>query len=129
MVISMRNPRPDSSHPDDDALDALPVEEEPVWAEPADDVVEAALVEDESEKPPSARRVPLTPWQAFCAAFEAVVWLLEWPFGGVSLIGGLAGLGAVPLLAFLSLGYLLEAGGRIARTDAERQRYLHSRKR
>jgi hypothetical protein len=129
MVISMRNPRPDSSHSDDDALDALPVEDDPVWAEPADDVVEAVPVEDESEKTPSTRRVPLTPWQALCAAFEAVVWLLEWPFGVVSLIAGLAVLAAVPLLGFLSLGYLLEAGGRIARTDAERQRYLHSRKR
>jgi len=57
------------------------------------------------------------------------VWLVEWPFGVATLIGGLALLAAVPLLGFLSLGYLLEAGGRLVRTDAERQRYLYARKR
>jgi hypothetical protein len=40
----------------------------------------------------------------------------EWLFGVLTLIVGLAFLAAVPVLNLLSLGYLLEAGGRIART-------------
>jgi hypothetical protein len=122
MATSMRTHRPDQVRPDDDVLDALPVEDEPVWAEPADDVLDALPVEEE---PPAPRTV----WQTLCAPFEAVVWFLEWPFGVVALVAGLAVLAAVPLLGFLSLGYLLEAGGRVARTDPERQRHLLSRKR
>jgi hypothetical protein len=117
MATSMRTHRPDSERRDD----------EPVWAEPVDDVVDALPVG--GEEPLTVIPVPMTPWQGLCAAFEAVVWLVEWPFGVLSLILGLAVLAAVPLLGFLSLGYLLEAGGRIARTDAEHQSYIHSRRR
>jgi hypothetical protein len=45
-------------------------------------------------------------------AFNATFW---WLFGVITLIGGLAVLAALPVLNFLSLGYLLEVGGRIAR--------------
>src|SRR5262249_28669557 len=94
---------------------------------PGDEVLDALPADDEPERYPSVIRVPATPWRALCEAFEAVVWLVEWPFGVVTLIAGLAVLAAVPFLGFLSLGYLLGAGGRIARTDAERQRFLHAR--
>ena len=40
----------------------------------------------------------------------------EWGFGVLSLFVGLAMLAAVPVVQFLSLGYLLEASGRIARS-------------
>ncbi len=40
----------------------------------------------------------------------------EWLFGGLSLVLGLSILAAVPILQFLSLGYLLEASGRVARS-------------
>jgi len=40
----------------------------------------------------------------------------EWAFGALSLFVGLAILAAVPVLQFLSLGYLLEASGRVARS-------------
>ena len=40
----------------------------------------------------------------------------EWGFGVLSLFVGLAMLAAVPVLQFLSLGYLLEASGRISRS-------------
>jgi hypothetical protein len=53
-------------------------------------------------------RLPLRALFALNAAF----W---WLFGVLTLIGGLAVLAALPLLNFLSLGYLLEVGGRIAR--------------
>jgi hypothetical protein len=46
--------------------------------------------------------------------FIGAVW--EWVFGTIALVGGLAVLAAIPVVQFLSLGYLLEAGGRVART-------------
>jgi len=41
---------------------------------------------------------------------------VEWCFGFVALMVGLAFLAAIPVVQFLTLGYLLEAGGRLART-------------
>jgi hypothetical protein len=115
-MASAHTHRADRDHPA-----VLPVSsDEPVWASPVKDV---------AEKYPSVLPVPMTPGRALVAAFDSVVWLLEWPFGVATLIVGLAVLAALPFLGFLSLGYLLEAGGRIARTDAERQRLLHARKR
>jgi hypothetical protein len=113
MAASARTPRADSEYPA-----VLPVQpDEPLWAQPV------------AEPYPSVLPVRLTPWRAIAIAFNKVVWVLEWPFGVATLILGLAVLAALPLLGFLSLGYLLEAGGRIARTDPERQRLLYARKR
>jgi hypothetical protein len=47
---------------------------------------------------------------------RTVASVLEWLFGAVALMVGLAVLAGLPVLQFLSLGYLLEAGGRIALT-------------
>jgi hypothetical protein len=52
----------------------------------------------------------------------------EWVFGLVSLIVGLAVLAALPILQFLSLGYLLEAGARVARTGKLRSGLIGVRK-
>jgi hypothetical protein len=41
---------------------------------------------------------------------------IEWVFGFFCLLGGLAVLAALPVLQFLSLGYLLEASARVGRT-------------
>jgi len=41
---------------------------------------------------------------------------IEWLFGLLSLLVGLAVLASLPILQFLTLGYLLESAGRIART-------------
>jgi hypothetical protein len=49
---------------------------------------------------------------------------LEWLFGALVLMLGLAVLAALPLLQFLSLGYLLEAGGRVARTGRLRDGFI-----
>jgi hypothetical protein len=49
---------------------------------------------------------------------------LEWLFGVAALIGGLAVLAAIPIVQFLSLGYLLEAGGRVARTGRLRDGFI-----
>jgi hypothetical protein len=57
-------------------------------------------------------------------AVGTVASVLEWLFGAVSLMVGLAVLAALPLLQFLSLGYLLEAGGRVARTGRLREGFI-----
>jgi hypothetical protein len=49
-------------------------------------------------------------------------------FGVLTLIVALAVLAAIPVLQFLSLGYLLEAGGRIARTGRFRKGFIGVRK-
>jgi hypothetical protein len=69
-------------------------------------------------------RQRLTPWRLICLISYAIASAGEWVFGVVSLILGLAVLAAVPLLQFLSLGYLLEAGGRIARTGRLRDGFI-----
>jgi hypothetical protein len=55
-------------------------------------------------------------WRLLGRGIRAVGSVLEWLFGVVVLLVGLAVLAALPILQFLSLGYLLEAGGRVART-------------
>ena len=55
---------------------------------------------------------------------SGVGWVLEWLFGLVSLFIGLAVLAALPVLQLLSLGYLLEAGGRVARTGKLRDGFI-----
>jgi hypothetical protein len=54
----------------------------------------------------------------------AVGSVLEWLFGVAVLMVGLAALAALPVLQFLSLGYLLEAGGRVARTGRLRDAFI-----
>jgi hypothetical protein len=55
---------------------------------------------------------------------RAVGSLLEWLFGAAVLLAGLAMLAALPLLQFLSLGYLLEASGRLARCGRIRDGFI-----
>jgi hypothetical protein len=63
----------------------------------------------ESGPPPLPRRRSRSEVQLLFAG-------IEWVFGFFCLLGGLAVLAAVPLLQFLSLGYLLEGSGRVARS-------------
>src|SRR5262245_39482409 len=49
---------------------------------------------------------------------------VEFVFGLVALVVGLAVLAAIPVLQFLSLGYLLEAGGRVARSGRLRDGWI-----
>jgi hypothetical protein len=55
---------------------------------------------------------------------RAVGSVLEWLFGAATLVVVLAVLAALPVLQFLSLGYLLEAGGRVARTGRLRDGFI-----
>jgi len=64
-----------------------------------------------SEEPPSGRAKTL-PFRMLHGVFAAC----EWCFGVVSLIGMLAFVATIPIVQFLTLGYLLEVSGRIART-------------
>ncbi len=53
---------------------------------------------------------------------------VEWGFGSGSLIIGLAVLATIPIVQVLSLGYLLEASGRVARSGSLRQGMIGVRK-
>ncbi|HLW68957.1 MAG TPA: hypothetical protein VKS79_26835 [Gemmataceae bacterium] len=66
--------------------------------------------------PPADARMP--------AVIRIIFQVSEWLFGFVSILGALAILAALPVLQFLSLGYLLEAGGRIARTGRFREGFI-----
>lgn len=58
------------------------------------------------------------------SAWETLKSGCEWTFGLASLIGFLAALATFPLLQFMSLGYLLEASGRIARSGRFRDGFV-----
>jgi hypothetical protein len=57
-------------------------------------------------------------------SFRFIASTVEWCFGLVSLFIGLALLAAMPILQFLSLGYLLESGARVARTGQIRNGFI-----
>ncbi|MFP6670817.1 MAG: hypothetical protein VB857_05315, partial [Pirellulaceae bacterium] len=48
----------------------------------------------------------------------------DWCFGLASLLVGLAVLATIPIVQFLTLGYLLESGARIARTGRLRNGFI-----
>jgi hypothetical protein len=52
----------------------------------------------------------------------------EWLFGALTLVVGLSLLAAVPLGQFLTLGYLLESSGRVARTGRLRDGFIGVRR-
>ena len=55
---------------------------------------------------------------------RAVCSCCDWCFGLASLLVGLALLATIPIVQFLTLGYLLEAGARIARTGQLRSGFI-----
>lgn len=72
---------------------------------------------------------PLTLGGLVRLVWRWVAGAVEWAFGVATLIVGLAFLAAIPVVGFLSLGYLLEAGGRIARNTAQRDALVRRRAR
>lgn len=85
------------------------------------DGIELALTENPS--PPAPAPVPEKPlswrgkiWRTIGWIFGKIASGTEWLFGLASMMMALAILAAVPVLQFLSLGYMLETAGRIART-------------
>jgi hypothetical protein len=63
------------------------------------------------------RTLPGRLWRAFTRG-------LRWLFGVATLMGGLAVLSVIPVLNLLSLGYLLEASGRVARSGKLRDGFI-----
>lgn len=89
--------------------------------------VEASAVEELPEV------IPAEPRRAWPIRFALRTWQLigsasEWIFGAGILIIGLAVLASLPILQFLSLGYLLEATGRVARSGRLRDGFPGVRK-
>jgi len=80
--------------------------------DPTNEVVEAVL---------APNRGITRPMRAFVVTGSRLVWrwtsqTVEWCFGLVSMIVGLSILATVPLLQFVSLGYLLELSARVGRS-------------
>ncbi|TWT30747.1 DUF4013 domain-containing protein [Blastopirellula retiformator] len=69
---------------------------------------------------------PIRGWFRF--AFESVYGGVEWLFGLVSIVVLLAILATIPIANMLSLGYLLEVSGRIARTGKFSEGFIGIRK-
>jgi hypothetical protein len=65
--------------------------------------------------------VVVRPWRGLCS-------VCEWLFGVACLIVALSILASLPILQFLSLGYLLEASGRVARSGRIRDGFPGVRK-
>ena len=119
-VVSEREPPVRRKPPDQGEVDILFL---PPTHQPA---AEATLpppkvVAAEAIEPVVAERVPQS-WPVY------LWWLLcktlEWLFGLTSVIGCLAVLSAVPLVQFVSLGYLLEASARVARSGKLRHGFI-----
>lgn len=95
----------------------------------ADNAVQAILLGTSTSAGDQAASLAITPsdsrlWRTLKAIGSA--W--EWLFGTVSIIGGLALFTTIPVLQLLSLGYLLEVSGRIARTGQLRSGFIGVRK-
>ena len=75
-------------------------------------MLDPATIPSEDSPRPWARRVG----RRAGAGLRAVGSAAEWAVGVLTLVAGLAVLAAIPIAQFLSLGYLLEASGRVARS-------------
>jgi hypothetical protein len=116
--------------PAEDVADVLPAERgrEPV-ALPIADVLPVAPVDDAAVVQPAAPpRRSLGPLGVVGLIVRFLYSVAEWCFGAFTLTVGLAVLAAIPVAQFLSLGYLLEAGGRIGRTGRFRAGFIGVRR-
>jgi hypothetical protein len=106
----------------DDRVEVLPADPRDVVLTvlPAPANLPIAERVDPSESGPPTRR--------FTRVVQTILGFPEWLFGLVSLFLGLAILAALPIVQFLSLGYLLEAGGRVARTGRFRDGFIGVRR-
>jgi hypothetical protein len=111
-------------------LRALPADDPPLVLEPVllalpgerELVFDAVLLEAPAAPAPRRKRLTLR------GVAWAVVAAPEWLFGAAVLTAGLAALAALPVLQFFSLGYLLEAGARVARSGRLRDGFIGVRK-
>jgi hypothetical protein len=107
-------------------LDALPAEELSSLGPILDALPAVAPAKPPPLPPMHSEKVGL-PRRAFRlvrGVIRGIGSVLEWLFGAAVLMVGLAVLAALPLLQFLSLGYLLEAGARVARSGKLRNGFI-----
>lgn len=77
----------------------------------------------------SPRRRPLRrAWSLSVRLLRGIASAAEWLFGLTSLLVGLSTLAAMPILQFLSLGYLLESSARVARSGRLRDGFIGVRR-
>jgi hypothetical protein len=112
-------PAPPPERADEPVLDVLPVAP-PAAILAARDVLPVPLSLAEPERESLLTSVLLFPLRVLLALNAAFWWL----FGVGVLIGALAVLAALPVLNVLSLGYLLEVAGRIARERRLRSGFI-----
>jgi hypothetical protein len=84
---------------------------------PQEEVVTAELVDRPAEPRQRPQSWPMIAWYGLCFA-------LEWLFGLASLLFTLAVLAAVPIVNFVTLGYLLEASARVAKSGRLRDGFI-----
>jgi len=96
--------------------DPLPLPPEPLASKPLD---KAEIAPVEQSEPPPPRK-----WRLVRRLGAAIASASEWVFGALAIFVGLAFLAALPLLQFLSFGYLLESAGRVARSGRLRDAFI-----
>ncbi len=81
---------------------------------------------DAKDQPLEAHVEPTIPWPKSrpMQVWYGLSWTLEWLFGLASVIGTLAVLAAIPIVNFVTLGYLLESSGRVARSGRLRDGFI-----
>ena len=113
-------PLPTALVPDHDAEGPPPL---PLYFSDAPLPPPLPRIEDDREASP-----PPLPRRRGRSEFQLLRDGIEWIFGFFCLLGGLAFLAALPILQFLSLGYLLEASGRVAHSGRVRDGFPGIRK-
>jgi hypothetical protein len=92
-------------------------------------IVDAEVVGQSPFAPIPAPRYPIPPRRSILGrAVSAIAAVVEWCFGVFTLIIALAVAASIPIVQLLSLGYLLEASGRIGRTGTFRAGFVGVRK-
>ncbi len=84
-------------------------------------IAEPPPVPAEISRQPPAQSLPRRAWNGLLSA-------MDWLFGFFAVGVGLAIVAAIPLINFLSLGYMLECSGRIARSGRFRDGFVGIRK-
>ncbi|HUE74348.1 MAG TPA: hypothetical protein VMP01_25930 [Pirellulaceae bacterium] len=89
--------------------------------EPPVRVMAAELTEPATPVDAAGRRIPQS-WPVYL--WYLVCTSLQWLFGLASVVGCLAVLSAIPIVQFVSLGYLLEASARVANSGRLRDGFI-----
>jgi hypothetical protein len=114
-----------------DVIDIPPPASQPVIAELAQTsgIIDAAVCEEPIAAEAAGEFQPAGRFRRFVrGTYRLILSTTDWLFGAAALIVGLSLLSTYPLLQMLSLGYLLEASGRIARTGRLRDGFVGMRK-